>query len=105
MAINILGLSAFYHDSAACLVRDGRIIGEYVRRGSYDSAMTITLKAMEKVTNYDETGPGYLSAYGLAAAIHVQARRARLFGPGYHRSGATAGPSGLISPADDGNRV
>src|SRR5437763_6327934 len=24
--INILGLSAFYHDSAACLVRDGRII-------------------------------------------------------------------------------
>jgi len=24
------------------------------------------------VTNYDETGPGYLSAYGLAAAIHVQ---------------------------------
>jgi hypothetical protein len=25
-----------------------------------------------KVVNYDETGPGYLSAYGLAAAIHVQ---------------------------------
>src|SRR5437762_11435122 len=24
--INILGISAFYHDSAACLVRDGRII-------------------------------------------------------------------------------
>src|SRR3989442_10737539 len=24
--INILGLSAFYHDSAACLVRDGRIM-------------------------------------------------------------------------------
>jgi carbamoyltransferase len=24
--VNILGLSAFYHDSAACLVRDGRII-------------------------------------------------------------------------------
>src|SRR5580765_4257915 len=23
---NILGLSAFYHDSAACLVRDGRIV-------------------------------------------------------------------------------
>ena len=28
--------------------------------------------AFVKVTNYDETGPGYLSAYGLAAAIHVQ---------------------------------
>ena len=24
--VNILGLSAFYHDSAACLVRDGNII-------------------------------------------------------------------------------
>jgi hypothetical protein len=24
------------------------------------------------VTNYDETGPGYLSAYGLVAAIHEQ---------------------------------
>jgi hypothetical protein len=31
--------------------------------------------AFVKVTNYDETGPGYLSAYGLAAAIHVQAHR------------------------------
>ena len=26
MAMNILGLSAFYHDSAACLVRDGEIV-------------------------------------------------------------------------------
>ena len=26
MTINILGISAFYHDSAACLVRDGEII-------------------------------------------------------------------------------
>ena len=25
-AVNILGISAFYHDSAACLVRDGRIV-------------------------------------------------------------------------------
>src|SRR5205814_936446 len=25
--MNILGISAFYHDSAACLVRDGKIIG------------------------------------------------------------------------------
>jgi len=24
--MNILGISAFYHDSAACLVRDGKII-------------------------------------------------------------------------------
>jgi carbamoyltransferase len=27
MAVNILGISAFYHDSAACLVRDGEILG------------------------------------------------------------------------------
>ncbi|NIS16737.1 MAG: hypothetical protein GWN14_19675, partial [candidate division Zixibacteria bacterium] len=25
-SVNILGISAFYHDSAACLVRDGDII-------------------------------------------------------------------------------
>jgi hypothetical protein len=25
-AMNILGISAFYHDSAACLVQDGRIV-------------------------------------------------------------------------------
>jgi len=31
--------------------------------------------AFIKVTNYDETGPGYLSAYGLVAAIHEQMRR------------------------------
>jgi carbamoyltransferase len=24
--VNILGISAFYHDSAACLVRDGEIL-------------------------------------------------------------------------------
>ncbi|HEY5091513.1 MAG TPA: L,D-transpeptidase, partial [Polyangia bacterium] len=28
-----------------------------------------------RVTNYDETGPGYLSAYGLAAAIHEEMRK------------------------------
>jgi hypothetical protein len=28
-----------------------------------------------KVVNYDETGPGYLSAYGLVAGIHVTARK------------------------------
>ena len=24
--MNILGISAFYHDSAACLVQDGRVV-------------------------------------------------------------------------------
>ena len=40
-----------------------------------------------RVTNYDETGPGYLSAYGLAAAIHEEMRR----GPG----GATFFDNGI----------
>jgi hypothetical protein len=31
--------------------------------------------AMLKVTNYDEVGPGYLSAYGLVAGIHVETRK------------------------------
>src|SRR5580765_5246975 len=39
---NILGLSAFYHDSAACLVRDGRIIAaaqeERFTRKKHDAA-------------------------------------------------------------------
>ncbi|MGC3956414.1 MAG: carbamoyltransferase [Verrucomicrobiota bacterium] len=40
--MNILGLSAFYHDSAACLVRDGRIIAaaqeERFTRKKHDAA-------------------------------------------------------------------
>ena len=40
--VNILGLSAFYHDSAACLVRDGRIIAaaqeERFTRKKHDAA-------------------------------------------------------------------
>ena len=40
--INILGLSAFYHDSAACLVRDGQIIAaaqeERFTRKKHDAA-------------------------------------------------------------------
>jgi hypothetical protein len=40
-----------------------------------------------KVTNYDETGPGYLSAYGLAAAIHEQIVRTADGGTGYYDNG------------------
>ena len=40
--MNILGLSAFYHDSAACLVRDGEIIAaaqeERFTRKKHDAA-------------------------------------------------------------------
>jgi len=43
--------------------------------------------AFVKVTNYDETGPGYLSAYGLVAAIHESMRR----GP----DGVTFGDNGI----------
>jgi hypothetical protein len=43
-----------------------------------------------KVTNYDEVGPGFLSAYGLVAAIHEQMR---------------VGPGGGVSFADNGIRT
>lgn len=43
--------------------------------------------AFVKATNYDETGPGYLSAYGMVAAIHEQMRR----GP----NGATFSDNGI----------
>ena len=40
--VNILGLSAFYHDSAACLVRDGQILAaaqeERFTRKKHDAA-------------------------------------------------------------------
>ena len=39
-----------------------------------------------RVTNYDETGPGYLSAYGMVAAIHEEMRR----GPTAPASSTTA---------------
>lgn len=46
--------------------------------------------AFVKVTNYDEVGPGFLSAYGLVAAIHEQMR---------------VGPGGGVSFADNGIRT
>ncbi len=43
--MNILGISAFYHDSAACLVRDGKIVSaaqeERFTRKKHDSAFPI----------------------------------------------------------------
>ena len=43
--MNILGISAFYHDSAACLVRDGQIIAaaqeERFSRRKHDSRFPI----------------------------------------------------------------
>ena len=42
--MNILGISAFYHDSAACLVRDGVIIAaaqeERCTRKKHDAAFS-----------------------------------------------------------------
>jgi hypothetical protein len=43
--------------------------------------------AFVKVTNYDETGPGYLSAYGLAAAIHEESHRGQGGGVTYFDNG------------------
>jgi hypothetical protein len=54
----------------ASMVKEKRVNGTYAR-----------------VVNYDETGPGYLSAYGLAAAIHEEMRK----GPG----GATFFDNGI----------
>jgi hypothetical protein len=50
-----------------------------------------------RVTNYDETGPGYLSAYGMVAAIHEEMRRgpggARYFDNGIRTHGSFDYPS------------
>jgi len=68
--MNILGISAFYHDSAACLVRDGKIISaaqeERFTRKKHDSAFpknavefclkdsNITVKDLDYVAYYDK---------------------------------------------------
>jgi hypothetical protein len=61
-------------------VKEKRVGGTYVR-----------------VTNYDETGPGYLSAYGMVAAIHEEMRRggegARYFDNGIRTHGSFDYPS------------
>jgi hypothetical protein len=62
------------------MVKEKRVMGTYVR-----------------VTNYDETGPGYLSAYGMVAAIHEEMRRgsdgARFFDNGIRTHGSFDYPS------------
>ena len=70
MTTNILGISAFYHDSAACLVRDGEIVAaaqeERFTRKKFDSrfpahaiqycleAGSITLKDLKYIAFYDK---------------------------------------------------
>ena len=62
------------------MVKEKRVVGTYVR-----------------VTNYDETGPGYLSAYGMVAAIHEEMRKgpdgARFFDNGIRTHGSFDYPS------------
>ncbi len=68
--MNILGISAFYHDSAACLVQDGRIVAaaqeERFTRKKHDAGFPknaiefclkaggITVKDLDYVTFYDK---------------------------------------------------
>jgi hypothetical protein len=62
------------------MVKEKRVAGTYAR-----------------VTNYDETGPGYLSAYGMVAAIHEEMRKgpdgARFFDNGIRTHGSFDYPS------------
>jgi len=50
-----------------------------------------------RVTNYDETGPGFLSAYGMVAAIHEEMRKGpdgvRYFDNGIRTHGSLDYPS------------
>jgi hypothetical protein len=62
------------------MVKEKRVAGTYVR-----------------VTNYDETGPGFLSAYGMVAAIHEEMRKGpdgvRYFDNGIRTHGSFDYPS------------
>tara|TARA_B100001057_G_scaffold449493_1_gene490697 strand:+ start:1711 stop:1863 length:153 start_codon:yes stop_codon:yes gene_type:complete len=41
-----LGISAFYHDSAACLIKDGEIIGQLKKKGLLELNM---MKVSQKI--------------------------------------------------------
>ncbi|MBK6735956.1 MAG: carbamoyltransferase [bacterium] len=62
--MNILGLSAFYHDSAACLVQDGRVVAaaqeERFTRRKHDAGFP--RQAMRYCLGEGNVGPGQLDA-------------------------------------------
>ena len=62
MVVNILGISAFYHDSAACLVRDGEIVAaaqeERFSRKKHDAGFP--LNAIRYCLAQGDVGPGDL---------------------------------------------
>jgi len=66
--MNILGISAFYHDSAACLVRDGKIISaaqeERFTRKKHDSAFPVNaINFCLKDSNLTVSDLDYVSYY------------------------------------------
>ena len=46
--MNILGISAFYHDSAACLIQDGKIVAAASAVGISPSAITEAIQDLEE---------------------------------------------------------
>ena len=60
ITMNILGISAFYHDSAACLVQDGRLVAaaqeERFTRKKHDEGFPIL--AMLHCLRRGEVEPG-----------------------------------------------
>jgi hypothetical protein len=67
--------------------RDARLDPARVVAARLDGQEKTVNGMFVKVTNYDETGPGFLSAYGLAAAIHEQIVRTPEGGVGYYDNG------------------
>ena len=66
-SVHILGVSAFYHDSAACLVRDGQIIGA----AQEEPAATAT--------------PPTLRRFDWSGNVHFRRPKPGLEMPGSHR--------------------
>ena len=71
MSTYILGISAFYHDSAACLVRDGAIVGV-----GKESLFCVRLgAATESSGPADASGPAVSSEEAVAADQRAKSRR------------------------------
>jgi predicted NodU family carbamoyl transferase len=68
--MDILGISCFYHDSAACLVRDGRILA---------AAQEERFTRKKHDPRFPAGAVKYCLAEGGISAFHIPMRRSRAF--------------------------
>ena len=111
MPVHILGVSAYYHDSAACLLRDGRIIAaaqeERFSRKKHDAAFSGACRGVLPERGWDHGGRAldHLGFYEKPLVKFVRLLETYIASaPKGLRSYLTAMPVWLDSEAVDGRR-